>query len=384
MKLFKLRRAKKEWRVASGEWQVSPLLLAACVFATCILAACTASPPADQPLFYLDHDADGVVQLYQIDADTIAPAQLTDGDADVLHVAVSPDGAMAAYATTDAIWVMDAEGSGQTIVLDCLPDRCNQLVWHPDGRRLLYERAEQRDYNYFSFPRLFWLDTATGDTIPLLENETRISQSAAFSPDGVWVAYVGSPDVGMQLFNLETGELRTVRTEISTAPVWSADSQMLYFRDRDVAILHEGEGDDEDHTSHDHSYVESVYLFSYALNSGVMVQLTDGIVDDGRPALSPDGEWIAFGRKPPRTNAGREIWLMRRDGSDLRQLTPTDPTVNYGGMRWGENGRFLLLQRYQIDTPSVPASLWLFDVETSDLSLLQSSGFLPVWANFAQ
>jgi len=379
-------KRNKKWQVASGKWQVSRLLLATCILATCLLASCNSPSPLSQPIFYLDYDADGVVQLYQTDMDAlhvhIAPAQLTDGDADVLHVAVSPDGAMAAYATTDAIWVMDADGSGQTIALDCQPDICNQLVWHPDGRRLLYERAEQRDYNYLSFPRLFWLDTATGETIPLLENETRISQSAAFSPDGAWVAYVGSPDVGMQLFNLESGELRTVRTEISTAPVWSNDGQTLYFRDRDVEILHEeaGDGDADDHTSHDHSYVESVVLFSYALNSGAMVQLTDGVVDDGRPALSPDGEWIAFGRKPPRTNAGREIWLMRRDGSDLRQLTPTDPTVNYGGLGWGENGRLLLLQRYQIDTPSVPASLWLLDTISGELLPLQPTGFLPIFA----
>ena len=109
------------------------------------------------------------------------------------------------------------------------------------------------------------------------------------------------------------------------------------------------------------------------------MQLTDGVADDGRPVLSPDGEWIAFGRRPPRSSAGRSVWVMRRDGSAMRQLTPTDPMVNYGGIRWEENGRLLLLQRYQIDTPSVPASLWLLDVETGELSPMQPSGFLPLW-----
>jgi len=380
MKLRRQRRIKNKY--VSGEWRVASVcvntftrtLACSLLIIFFLLVACTAPAPSSQSILYLDYDADGVVQLYQTDVNAIPPTKLTNSDRDILHVAISNDGAMAAYATADAIWLMDVDGGSKTAVYDCLEVECNRLVWHPDGRRLLYERVENG-----RFPQLFWLDTVTGDTAPLLETENQISQSAAFSPDGKWIAYIGSPDVGMQLFNLETGELRTVRTEISTAPVWSADSQTLYFRDRDVEVLHEDEGAGDDHTSHDHSYVESVYLFSYTLGSEEIVQLTDGIVDDGRPVLSPDGESIAFGRKPPRTNAGREIWLMGNDGSNLRQLTPTDPTSNYGGLGWGENGRFLVLQQYQIDTPAVPASLWLLDVETGDRSPLQPTGFLPIF-----
>ena len=73
-------------------------------------------------------------------------------------------------------------------------------------------------------------------------------------------------------------------------------------------------------------------------------------------------------------------WEGATDNDFETYLTATDPTVNYGGLGWGENGRFLLLQRYQIDTPSVPASLWLLDVETGDISLLQPTGFLPIFA----
>lgn len=374
MKPLWLHRIRSKWQVSSSKWRVKQALFATCLLVACLLiATCTAPSESSQPIFYLNHDADGVVQLYQTDGNTTLSTQLTDSQSDLLHVAISPDGATVAYTEANGIWLMDSNGRSPDRALDCPQVTCSQLTWHPDGRRLLYERMEG------NFPRLYWLDTVTGETLPLLQNDNRISQSAAFSPDGAWVAYIGSPDAGIQLFNLTTGETKTIRSEISTAPVWSADSQTLTFRDRDVAILHEDEGESDDHTSHDHSYVESVYLFSYALDSGEIVQLTDGVVDDGRPALSPNGEWIVFGRKPPRTNAGREIWLMRRDGSNLRQLTPTDPLVNYGGVSWGENGRFLLLQRYQIDTPAEPASLWLLNVETGELSPLQPHGFSPIW-----
>jgi Tol biopolymer transport system component len=52
----------------------------------------------------------------------------------------------------------------------------------------------------------------------------------------------------------------------------------------------------------------------------------------GQPAWSPDGRWIAFGRDPPPGDNG--IWLMRPDGSDLRRLTRNP----YAGAECGCDG----------------------------------------------
>lgn len=49
-----------------------------------------------------------------------------------------------------------------------------------------------------------------------------------------------------------------------------------------------------------------------------LVQLTDDPADDLLPAWSPDGRWIAF---VSTRDGNPEIYLMRRDGSDLRRLT---------------------------------------------------------------
>jgi Tol biopolymer transport system component len=62
----------------------------------------------------------------------------------------------------------------------------------------------------------------------------------------------------------------------------------------------------------------------------------------GQPSWSPDGRWIAFGRDPAPGDNG--IWLMRPDGSDLRRLTrnpyagaecgcDTDPAFSPDGRR---------------------------------------------------
>ncbi len=344
-----------------------------CILASLLLTAC-ASPPTPS-ILYLDYDEEGIVQLWQTAVSPSTPIPLTDRCCSISEFAITPDGERVAYVQSGAngageLWLMDADGGGDELLLSDSQAEYGQVVWHPDGRRLLFER-------YAPSPQLYWLDTMSNESVPLLENENGISQSASFSPDGKWAAYVGSPDEGIQLFELATGELRTVRSEISTAPVWSNDGQTIYFRDRAAAILHQGE--ETDHSKHEHSYIETIYLFSYALESGKIVQLTDGVVDDGRPALSPDGAWIAFGRKAPRTSVGRSIWMMRTDGSELRQLTATTATTHYGGLRWSADGRLLLTQVYKIDTPDEPPSLMVLDVETAVLSPIQNSGFLPLW-----
>jgi TolB protein len=52
----------------------------------------------------------------------------------------------------------------------------------------------------------------------------------------------------------------------------------------------------------------------------------------GQPDWSPDGRWIAFGRDPAPGDNG--IWMMRRDGSDLRRLTRNP----YAGAECGCDG----------------------------------------------
>lgn len=50
-----------------------------------------------------------------------------------------------------------------------------------------------------------------------------------------------------------------------------------------------------------------------------------------RPAWSPDGTWIVFSRK---SSAGEDIYVMRRDGTNLHQVTNT-PGQNEEFGDWG-------------------------------------------------
>ena len=103
--------------------------------------------------------------------------------------------------------------------------------------------------------------------------------------------------------------------------------------------------------------------------------LSSGVADNAA-AFSPDGAWIAFGRTPANTAAGRRLWLMRADGSDARPLT-NDPAVTHGPPVWSPDGRTLLFQRY--DPAEETTSVWRLDVATGAETLVAEGGYLPGW-----
>jgi Tol biopolymer transport system component len=101
-------------------------------------------------------------------------------------------------------------------------------------------------------------------------------------------------------------------------------------------------------------------------------------VDDSSPAWSPDGEWIAFGRKLPRTPMGRQIWVMRADGSEALALT-NDPKIHYGELSWSPDGRFLLYQQYNLEELYAKPAVWLIEITSGERTEIASPGTLPAW-----
>ncbi|NIS78664.1 MAG: hypothetical protein GTO14_00175 [Anaerolineales bacterium] len=65
-------------------------------------------------------------------------------------------------------------------------------------------------------------------------------------------------------------------------------------------------------------------------------------------SFSPDGEWIVFLMKLPDPDSVMDIYKIRRDGTDLTNLTDT-PTVIEGDPSWSNDGRSIVYAAFDMD-----------------------------------
>jgi TolB protein len=78
-------------------------------------------------------------------------------------------------------------------------------------------------------------------------------------------------------------------------------------------------------------YPQGAELYSSNLDGGDVKRLTDNKYYEAEVSVSPNGEWIVFGRQ---IEGKMDLWRMRPDGSDQQQITFTDD--------WQEGAPFYL------------------------------------------
>jgi dipeptidyl aminopeptidase/acylaminoacyl peptidase len=90
------------------------------------------------------------------------------------------------------IWVVGLDGTPPVQITDG-PWDDGQPAWSPDGREIAFisDRSDERD-RHFEGGALHVVDVARGE-VRRLTVESGRARSPAWSPDGGWIAYVGSP-----------------------------------------------------------------------------------------------------------------------------------------------------------------------------------------------
>jgi hypothetical protein len=128
------------------------------------------------------------------------------------------------------------------------------------------------------------------------------------------------------------------------------------------------------------------HLFQINTSTGRTLDLSafsGYFVEDVSPAYSPDGQWIAFARKFLQFSEwtlGRQIWLMRSDGSGATQLTD-DADLNHSALSWSADGERLIFMRLDRTNLSNTPEIWMLTVETGEITQLVMGGYLPQWVD---
>jgi len=288
----------------------------------------------------------------------------TDGSA-IVYAAMRQDGG------SDLVTIAP-DGRGRRKLLDCPQAMCNGAAWLPDGKRLVYERHTLPAPGAFPAPgRLWMLNLETGQTEPVFQDAHKLGFGPHVSPDGLWLAYFSPSEQAVQVYRLSDGRNLMAPSQMGEPPVWSPSGDAVAMSD----ILFMGER-------------TAVHLFRVDVESsgvtdisvepaGVVPNASDTNVADGAPDWSPDGEWIAFERKSPAAMSA-QIWVMRRDGAQARQLTD-DEHYDHSAPTWSPDGRTLAIQRFFAQDINASPGIWLLDVATGQLRELISPGTRPVW-----
>ncbi len=174
---------------------------------------------------------------------------------------------------------------------------------------------------------------------------------------------------GVEVLELDSGELQQFGNEWGAAPVWSPDGEYLILPELMLA---------------DEALVVRLVRIELGAEELLDISGDEDLVKDVGPAWSPGGGWIAHGRQyldEERWTPGRQIWLTRPDGSEAYDLLP-EPMGDHYAYAWRPDGAALAYARVDLSEGPQPVpdvSVWVFDLVERAAKLVAGDGVLPKW-----
>ena len=241
-------------------------------------------------------------QLCLINADGTGYQQLTSLQANNYYPVYSPLGGSIVYASNQEGGVFDLfrfvfEGSRLFRLTNFIGNVVSP-TFSPDGKTILFANRAGEG------PTSLWTVEITGENANLLYAGPNTIVAADWSPDGSTIAFamaVDKPDsYEVFLMGADGSNVRQLTyglAGIGGSLDWSPDGKYL--------LISAGPQGDKD-------------IFLVNVEQETAAQLTDG-GNNAASSFSHDGQWIAFNSL--RNTGQTDIFIMRPDGTDLRQVT---------------------------------------------------------------
>ena len=325
--------------------------------------------PDGRTLVYASR-ASGNWDIWQQTIGTHDAVNLTkDATADDMQPAFSPDGKQIAFHS-------ERDGGG-LFVMDLATRAVRKITregfnptWSPDGSEIAYGTANLTNIEARAASQIWAVRLDNGARRLIVSQD---SVQPVWSPNGKHIAFFGNQPQGyLDLMTIPSSGGMPVQLTNDAAvdwnPCWAADGKLLYFTsDRGgntnlwrVAvdeISGQARGAPEPFTtpatdtyhlsvSHDGRQIAYVQrtkrrnLFALTLDPatatvrGAPRAITRGTGATTHPAISPDGQWLAYSSAG---NPQTDIFVMRTDGTNLRQLT-NDAAKDHLP-RWSPDGK---------------------------------------------
>lgn len=302
-----------------------------------------------------------------------------------------------AFDATEGSWMsLDISPDGETLVFDLLGDLYTLPVsggtatrltsgmavdvqprFSPDGQHLVFvsDRSGRE--------QVWTLEVATGDTTQVTRGRGADVLSPEWSPDGEYlvVPKSGRNVSGLWLIHTDGGSgVRMHEDEgtFMTGPAFGPDARYLWYAQRQGR--------------HQYNNAMPIYqVMRYDRDTGIAQAMTDRVGSAMRPALSPDGRWLAYGSRSDGNTGlrireiatGDERWLaypIQRD--DMESVASIDALpgftftpdsqaiiISFDGRIWrvavDGSGQTEIPFEAPVELPLGPRLAFEYDVEAS-------------------
>ena len=302
---------------------------------------------------------------------------------------------------SNQIWVANPDG---TDARELLPetDYSHLFTMSPDGRRMIFAAWGGANLAEVVGPEPELANVAVLSTEvhrPNCDGPCVSDGEFTFSPDGTRLAFVrlrtGAPEAGpgsvVALMDVETGAVTELAsTAVSghdgtnNRPAWSPDGTRLVFSRSSIGVP----------SAEDR--LQDTALFVVDVDGSNLRHLVPLELTAKDAAWSPDGSLIAFSSavewlgidqfgKRENWNVDSDVYTVRPDGSELRQLTDSGPDgvdrgapvqVGASFSSWTVDGRIVFsLARWagQGDSTNLPNEVWVMDADGGNQHQLNPS-----------
>jgi dipeptidyl aminopeptidase/acylaminoacyl peptidase/ribosomal protein L40E len=233
----------------------------------------------------------------------------------------TPTGEVVFAASRDGdfdLWIWDAP-TGQVRSLLAAPGNQSEPSWSPDRSRVVYRDPVGL--------RMILADGTPADPPDFTHHAQDLNP--AWSPDGSTIAFATNraPLTSLDIYARPADDNQVVITPLANSkaddwdPAWTPDGSRIVFVSKRLGDAH-------------------LFVMNADGSDETEIDLGPGIYDD--PAVSPDGQWLAFTRRENK-DANKALYVARLDGSEMRRLTNSD--VNEHDMTWSPDSRYIAVVR---------------------------------------